>query len=89
MEGIRMHRDHRVPDAQQPVHDEPASGLDCHRQLTGIAIVGQLRHCSRDAVLGMRDRHAVHQLTGGVDHSHVMGSAGPVPTDEQRLSPSR
>ncbi len=26
--------------------------------------------------------HAVHPRTGGVDHSHVMGSAGPVPTDE-------
>jgi hypothetical protein len=88
VEGVGMHRHHRVAGGQQPVHDHTVGGLDRHRQLLRMAVAGQPTDGPVQADLVMTQRPAVDDLAGVVHHGDVVGFAGPVPAHLHAASSS-
>ena len=87
VEGVGMHRHHRVSRSQQPIHDQAAAGLDRDGKIPRLLELGQPLHRGHQLVFTVPQRPMRHTMAALIGHRHVMGLSGPVPTCLHRRSP--
>ena len=81
VERVGVDRHHRMACCQQPLHDQAARPLDRHRQLCGLSVAGKPLQAPGDPILGVLHLEGIDQPAGIVDDAHVVGLAGPIPTN--------
>lgn len=81
VEGVRVHGHHRVTGGKKPLHDQPCTGFDPHRQLCRRAQPRQPLQRRREFLLTMCQPPARHQLPPLIGDRHTVRRSRPVPTN--------